>query len=153
MDGLVHWILVALCQDPQRQFTLATSTEIVELPAPKLRPKTVREDWPLKATLRCPELASGASKVIIFCAVPNIRPTVTTADGNKAATLLLPTQATEVLDDHDMVPQTSSDKRPVAVASNDVKLSPITVTDDPPLGAEFSNPYDNTAASNVMPPH
>jgi hypothetical protein len=39
------------------------------------------------------------------------------------------------------------------VKSKPPKLSPITVTDDPPLGAEFSNPYDNTAASNVMPPH
>jgi hypothetical protein len=78
---------------------------------------------------------------------------VTTADGNKAATLQLPTQATEVLDDHDMVPQTSSDKRPVAVASNDAKLSPITVTDDPPLGAEFSNPYDNVGASKESLPN
>ena len=32
------------------------------------------------------------------------------------------------------------------------KLSPITVTDDPPLGAEFSNPYDNTAASKDSSP-
>jgi hypothetical protein len=62
-------------------------------------------------------------------------------------------QLTAVLDVHADVLHAPYASAELAVKSKPPKLSPITVTDDPPLGAEFSNPYDNTAASNVMPPH
>ena len=59
----------------------------------------------------------------------------------------------EVAEDQEEEPHWTAATSKLAVGSNSERLRPITVTDDPPLGAEFSNPYDNTAASNVMPPH
>ena len=81
--------------------------------------------------------------------VPAAPPTVT-VDTPSAVRMSLDRQLTAVLDVHADVLHAPSASAELAVKSKPPKLSPITVTDDPPLGAEFSNPYDNTAASNVM---
>ena len=62
-------------------------------------------------------------------------------------------QLTAVLDVHADVLHAPSASAELAVKSKPPKLSPITVADDPPLGAEFSNPYDNVGASNVSLPN
>ena len=62
-------------------------------------------------------------------------------------------QLTAVLDVHADVLHAPSASAELAVKSKPPKLSPITVTDDPPLGAEFSNPNDNVGASKESLPN
>ena len=83
--------------------------------------------------------------------VPATPPTVT-VDTPSAVCMSLDRQLTAVLDVHADVLHAPSASAELAVKSKPPKLSPITVTDDPPLGAEFSNPYDNTAASKDSSP-
>ena len=83
-------------------------------------------------------------------AVVAIPPTVIVA--NKASgsdTAALDKQLNTVADVHNDVTHNASDSAVLTVCSPTPKLSPQTVTELPPLTAEFNSPYDTTAASKL----
>jgi len=97
---------------------------------------------------------TGASNVSSTQSVPTPAPTVST-DGEPDTKKLIDwlKQCTLLPDVHADVLHAPYASAELAVKSKPPKLSPITVTDDPPLGAEFSNPYDNVGASKESLPN
>ena len=80
--------------------------------------------------------------------MPATPPTLT-VDTNTFVTAARDKQPKLVADVQDDVLQTASDSAALALSSEAPKSSPITVTELPPLTAEFRSPYDTTAASKL----
>ena len=117
---------------------------------PKLSPATVTELPPLEAELSCPYDATAASKLCTALAVPATPPTLTADTPYVVLTPLLK-HPSVVADVHADVLHTTISSAPVALRSTEPKLSPTTVTELPPLTAEFCSQPDPTAASKLYP--
>ena len=117
--------------------------------APKFNPESEIIWPPDEATFESVLLTTGPSKLKSLRLVPTRDdPTARTraADADFGITVL---QATVVADVHADVLHAPSESNTLALGSHTPKLSPVTVTELPPLEAELSCPYDATAASKL----
>jgi len=110
---------------------LALSSE-----TPKSSPTTVTELPPLTAPFRSPYDRTAASKLNMAFDVPATPPTLT-ADTPYIVLIELLTHEIVVADVHDDVPHATISSALVTVSSPAPKSSPTTVTELPPLTAEF----------------
>ena len=116
---------------------------------PKLSPVTVTELPPLTALFNSPYEATAASKLSDDAlAVPTMLPTLT-ADTPQTVLAALPRHASAVAEIHDDLSHTTVSKTAVPLRSTEPKLSPLTVTELPPLNGPFCTHADPTAASKL----
>ena len=115
---------------------------------PKLSPVTVTELPPLTALFNSPYEATAASKLSDALAVPTMLPTLT-ADTPQTVLAALPRHASAVAEIHDDLSHTTVSKTAVPLRSTEPKLSPLTVTELPPLNGPFCSHADPTAASKL----
>jgi hypothetical protein len=115
---------------------------------PKLRPLVLSETPPLTATFSIPEYdTTAASKLYPPTCDPTTMPTLTAAVA-PSYTVLAHRHVADVVEVHMLVLHAASATIADIVRSFEPKLSPLTVTDSPPLFAAFTTEYDTTAASN-----
>ncbi len=88
------------------------------------------------------------SKLYAESAVPTTLPTLTAPTPNTVLAAPL-VHASVVVDVHPDVPHVTISRAAVALGSAAPKLSPVTVTEPPPLNAPFRNHPDPTAASKL----
>jgi hypothetical protein len=123
-------------------------TEAVKACTPKLRPVTVTDEPPLRTAFDCVAETTGASKLYNCRLVPAIAPTVTAAKINGEC--ISGVSSTTVVDDvHPRVPGSKSVTKAEAVNRLAPKFRPVTVTDAPPVLAEFRCAAEAMGASNV----
>ena len=115
---------------------------------PKLSPVTVTELPPLTALFNSPYETTAASKLSDALAVPTMLPTLT-ADTPQTVLAALPRHASAVAEIHDDLSHTTVSKTAVPLRSTEPKLSPLTVTELPPLNGPFCTQPDPTAASKL----
>ena len=143
---------VAEVQDVEPHGTNSRAAVDVTSLTPKSSPTTVTDAPPLAGVfhIRRQLDATGESKLYPSTSVPATPPTLT-VDTNTSVTTARDKQPKLVADVQDDVLQTASDSAALALSSETPKSSPITVTELPPLTAEFRSPYDTTAASKLYP--
>ena len=112
-------------------------------------PLTLRETPPLVPTFNIPEYdTTAASKLNPDTCDPTTMSTLT-ATVAPSYTVLAHRHAADVVDVHMLVLHAASATIADIVRSFEPKLSPLTVTESPPLLAAFAIEYDTIAASNV----
>ena len=110
-------------------------------------PLTLRETPPLVPTFNIPEYdTTAASKLNPDTCDPTTIPTLT-ATVAPSYTVLAHRHAADVVDVHMLVLHAASATIADIVRSFEPKLSPLTVTESPPLLAAFAIEYDTIAAS------
>jgi hypothetical protein len=124
-------------QDAVTQFTDDAPVECVKSRAPKLRPVTVIDEAPVRAAFSCAAEAMGASKLNKAGLVPLTAPTVRCA--LSVVEYILDVSTITAVDDVH-VTVCAIRKAIIMEAVNMLlpKLSPVTVTVDRPVPAEFS---------------
>jgi hypothetical protein len=113
---------------------------------PKLNPVTVTDKPPLHAKLDKLKDTAGASKLTRSTPVPAIAPTVMLSMSSDAANTVV--HRTLVLLDQLAVLHAPPESTDVCDKSVLPKLSPLTVTELPPLAAPFSAARDTAGPSN-----
>ena len=101
---------------------------------PKFSPVTVTELRPLEAMFRNAVDSTGLSYEKNLGPVPVSRFTVRANVGSSRFAVM---QLTDVDDDHELVRQSLERTVSVAVSSNQPKLRPVTLMDDPPVSGEL----------------
>jgi hypothetical protein len=144
--------VVAEFHDDVRHNSADSFADPVNSMLPKAKPVTVTDAPPLCGAFSSPYDDTGASKLYPSTWVPATAPTVNAeVDTLRCIKSTLDVHATDVDELHADVKHTPSERLELAVNSLLPKLSPVTVTDAPPLCGAFSSPYDDTGASNVNP--
>ena len=115
---------------------------------PKLSPLTLTELPPLTALFSSPYDATAPSKLYPSTCVPAYEPTLTLTEFT-SVTAAPDKHPTLVADVHDDVLHTPSDSEPLKLTSRAPKLSPLTLTELPPLTALFRKSAETTAASKL----
>jgi hypothetical protein len=144
----------------QRKLVLDTHEEVVHISLafrrdavnsyePKFRPETVTDGRPLKGKFCRMDEATGASKVNRSRMVPASAATVSCAVPLVAGETAEVRHTTEVPDDHDVVWHDCVLCDADAEKSSSPKLRPVTVTDEYPLAAVLSWPFETTGASKL----
>lgn len=144
----------------QRKLVLDTHEEVVHISLafrrdavnsyePKFRPETVTDGRPLKGKFCRMDEATGASKVNRSRIVPASAATVSCAVPLVASETAEVRHTTEVPDDHDVVWHDCVLCDADAEKSSSPKLRPVTVTDEYPLAAVLSWPFETTGASKL----
>ena len=129
----------------------ATADEAVKSELPKLSPLTVTDSAPLAAMFTPPYETTGPSNVKPSACVPPTAPTVTSTAVDRGGGNTLLRQPTDVWELHITVEHTADDIVLLTVKSTFPKLSPVTVTDIPPLSPRFETLYDTAGPSKLIP--
>jgi hypothetical protein len=140
--------LVAEVHDDVAHAPSESATLALVSKTPKPRPVTVTELPPLKALFNSPYEPTAASKLYTALAVPAMPPTLT-ADMPYIVLAVLLTHTSVVPELQDDVPHIADSMTAVTLRSTEPKLSPLTVTELPPLEAPFCTQLDPTAASKL----
>ena len=147
---VVHVMLVPEVHVVVPQMSSTTALAVgVKLYEPKLRPMTVTDMPPDRPPFAgTTVLTAGPSKLYTDSPVPATAPTVT-LNVPSCPRALPNTQLTLVDELQDAVLHPPAATSPDAVSSTLPKLSPLTVTELPPLNGEFTIAMHTTGASKV----
>jgi hypothetical protein len=146
---VVDELHVAVAHTPSASWTVPVGSA-----CPKPSPITATHPPPVigafAAALPSALLTTGGSKLYAALAVPT-RPPTLTADMPYISIAVRLRHTSVVAELHDDVLQTTISSALVPLRSTEPKLSPLTVTELPPLQAPFRTQPDPTAASKLYP--